>query len=81
MLFSEGDKNLRGTLLGRNFSRWGEGMNRFLAIGGPHPPSSGNPSVGATLICTLIHIHLPILSWHIQPIGGMWQRQQAYTLL
>ena len=34
LLFSGGDKNLRGTLLGRNFSRWGEGMNRFLASGG-----------------------------------------------
>ena len=38
MLHSRGDKNLRGALLGGNFPRRGEGMNRFLAsVGTPIP--------------------------------------------
>ena len=39
--------------------------------GPPIPPSNENPSVGATFIHTLIYIHLPILSQHIESILGM----------
>ena len=83
LLFSEGDKNLvRGTILAGLFLGEWAGMSKYLANrGAPHPPSSGNPSVGTRFIHTLIHIHLPILSQHIQPIVGMQLRLPAYALL
>ena len=67
LLFSVGDKNLvRETILAGFFLGEWEGMSKYLANGGtPHPPNSGNPSVGTRFIHTLIHIHLPILSLNI----------------
>ena len=86
LFFIGGDTNLiRGSLLGGGGGIFlGEGRERtnFWLVGGsPHPPSSENTSVRAMLIHTLIHIHLPILSKHIQPIVGIQQRWQAYVLL
>ena len=45
---------MRGNLLGGNFSRWGEGMNRFLA-------SVGNPIIPAVEILVWVQ-HLYIYS-------------------
>ena len=72
LLFSGGDKNLRGTLLGGNFSRWGEGMNRFLVSGGtPIPPAVEVLVLMQHLFTYTYLFSLDISNWHVTKITSL----------